>query len=203
MWQKLFRAAMACLILVGCIAATPAARAEGDPSAFIQDLGDKAIGIIKDPQNNQTQRKAKFSVLFTEGFDVPQIGRFVLGRHWRTATPEQQQEYLRLYGLYVVAVYSERFSNYSGEQFTVTNARPEENGGGTVISEIRKPGDGPAIKIEWKVAKLPDGKFKITDVIVENLSMALTQKQEFSAVIERGGGNIDALIQQLKMKVNG
>jgi len=194
MWKKLIAALFLCLTV-----ALPA-RAQDSPTAFIQGLGDQAIQILR-TQHDQSQRKAAFSTLFTQGFDVPAIGKFVLGHYWREATPEQQQEYLRLFGLYVVAIYADRFSNYQGEEFKVVGSKPEEGGNATVTSQIDRPGGQP-IHIDWRVAKEGTG-YKIIDVKAENLSMSVTQREEFASIISQNGGQIQGLLTVLKQKTGG
>jgi len=195
MWNKLIGAAAFCLAI-----SSSAAMAQGDPAGFITHLGDQAIKIIRNPES-QPQRKAEFSKLFTEDFDVPAIGKFVLGHYWREATPEQQQEYIKLFGQYVVAIYAERFSNYQGEEFKVTGSHPEDGGTATVSSEIDRPSGGPPIHIDWRVAN-ESGSYKIIDVKAENLSMSVTQREEFASVISQHGGNVQGLIDVLKQKVS-
>jgi phospholipid transport system substrate-binding protein len=194
MWKKLIAALFLCLTV-----ALPA-RAQDSPTAFIQGLGDQAIQILR-TQHDQSQRKAAFSTLFTQGFDVPAIGKFVLGHYWREATPEQQQEYLRLFGLYVVAIYADRFSNYQGEEFKVSGGKPEDGGNATVTSQIVRPGGQP-IHIDWRVAKEGTG-YKIIDVKAENLSMSVTQREEFASIISQNGGQIQGLLTMLKQKTGG
>jgi phospholipid transport system substrate-binding protein len=197
-----FRAVLAAGVMLAASAiAIPEGQAATDPAGFIQELGDQAIKIIADKSLNQGTRREQFGKLFTASFDVPAIGRFVLGRYWRTATPQQQTDYLKLFGAYVVSVYSERFANYSGEKFKVLGSRKEDDSASTVSSEIERPNGGPPIHIDWRVVKGAEG-FKITDVIVENLSMAVTQRSEFASIIDRGGGNIDGLLDLLRKKVS-
>jgi phospholipid transport system substrate-binding protein len=178
-----------------------AALAQGDPAGFISGLGDQAIKIIRSSEA-QPQRKADFSKLFTEDFDVPAIGKFVLGHYWREATPEQQQEYLRVFGQYVVAIYADRFSNYQGEEFKVLGSKSEDGGTATVTSQIVRPSGGQPIHIDWRVA-LEGGGYKIIDVKADNLSMSVTQREEFASVISQHGGNVQGLIDELKKKVSG
>jgi phospholipid transport system substrate-binding protein len=199
MWNKLIGALALCLAMSPF--AAPALAAPADPGVFIQDLGAQAIKILR-TTDSQPQRKAAFNTLFTQDFDVPAIGKFVLGHYWREATPEQQQEYLRLFGQYVVAIYAERFSNYQGEDFKVLNSKPEDGGTATVSSQIVRPNGGPPIHIDWRVA-LEGDSYKIIDVKAENLSMSVTQREEFASVISQHGGNIQGLIDVLKQKVGG
>jgi len=202
MWKLITRYLALGAALLIAFSAAPA-RAADEPAAFIQTLGDQAIQILQNKDMGRKEREAAFTKLFTQGFDVEQIGRFVIGpRYWGVATPQQQQDYLKLFATYVVAVYANRFSQYSGEKFTVGASRPDPEGA-TVTSQIIRPNGGPPINIAWKIAKV-GSVYKIRDVIAENLSMAVTQRAEFSSVIERnGGGNagIDALNNTLKQKI--
>lgn len=201
MWKFLSRSLAIGMVMLAALAAAPA-RAADEPAAFIQNLGDRAIQILQNKQLGQKDREAQFSKLFTEGFDVAEIGKFVLGRYWNVATPDQQQQYIKLFGTYVVAVYANRFSQYSGEKFTVAASQPTPDGA-SVPSQILRPNGGPPINIVWKIAK-ENGGYKIRDVVAENLSMAVTQRAEFSSVVERGGGGaagVDALNNTLKQKI--
>jgi phospholipid transport system substrate-binding protein len=199
MWNKLIGALAICLAMSPF--ATPAQAAPAEPSAFIQDLGQQAIQILRST-NTQPQRQAAFNTLFTADFDVPAIGKFVLGHYWREATPEQQQEYLKVFGQYVVAIYAERFSNYQGEEFKVLGSKPEDGGSATVSSQIVRPSGGAPIHIDWRVAQ-EGGGYKIIDVKAENLSMSVTQREEFASVISQHGGSVQGLIDVLKQKVGG
>ena len=196
MWQRAVRGVTILLLLC---TALPATAATDNPSAFIADLGRQAIEILQ-TQEELPARKTAFSKLFTEDFDVPAIGKFVLGRYCKTATPEQQSQYLKAFGQYIVGIYATRFSNYSGEQFKVLGTKSEDAMTATVSSQILRPNGGPPYAIDWQVAKEGD-RFKITNVMVENVSMALTQRQEFASVIEQNGGSVAALIAMLQQKV--
>ena len=196
MWHRLFLGLGLALETVSW--AVPAKAAPSDPAAFVQNLGDQSIKILQS-STDLTARKAGFSKLFTEGFDVPKIGRFVLGRYWNQATPEQQKDYIAVFGQYVVALYAGQFSGYSGEKFKVTGSRPLDGGRATVSSQIIRPNGGPPIGIDWTLEQ-EEGGYKIIDVSAENISLTLTKRQEFASVIEQGGG-VPALINLLKQKV--
>ncbi|MDD5586852.1 MAG: ABC transporter substrate-binding protein, partial [Alphaproteobacteria bacterium] len=87
--------------------ATEAAAAATPQGKFIQDLGDKALSILADKNNAADQRNAKFRQMMRDSFDLTTIGRFVLGRNWLAATPEQQKEYMHLFEELVVKTYSD------------------------------------------------------------------------------------------------
>jgi len=184
------------LLLIAVIAAPlPARAAATDPSGFISDLGERAINVLTSTQS-QAERESQFTKLFDEGFDVPGIARFVLGPYWRTATDAQRDEFTKLFEAYIIHAYVVRFSAYSGQQLKVTGSRPEGDGA-LVTSQITGVNNSPPVKVDWRVAKA-DAGFKITDVIVEGVSMAITERQEFASVIQRGGGQLEALLKALR-----
>jgi phospholipid transport system substrate-binding protein len=196
-----FRFASRIVVIVLALAVgmpTPS-RAASDPAAFVADLGTKAINVLTSTAS-EPERERQFRVLFEQAFDLPAIARFVLGPYWRTASEEQRQEFIKLFENYVIHAYTVRFNAYAGQQLKVVGARPEGDNGALVQSEIALPNSNqPPVKVDWRVSKAGDG-YKITDVTVEGVSMALTERQEFASVIQRGGGQVDALLKLLREK---
>jgi phospholipid transport system substrate-binding protein len=189
------------LLLCGVLAAPlPSHAAPADPAAFVSDLGKRAINALTSSQAEADREKA-FRTLFDEGFDLQAIGRFVLGPYWRTATEEQRTEFLTLFETYVVHSYGVRFGEYSGQQLTVQGSRPQGDDAAVVSSQIVQPQGAPPIKVGWQLSKGPQG-YKITDVNVEGVSMAVTPRQEFASIIQRNGGQLDALIKLLHDKTS-
>jgi phospholipid transport system substrate-binding protein len=188
------------LLFCGVLAAPFAGRAApaNDPAAFVADLGKRAIDVLTSKQS-EAAREKEFRKLFDEGFDLQAIGRFVLGPDWRTATEQQRQEFLKLFETYVVHSYAVRFSEYSGQQLKVLGSRPQGDDAAVVQSQIIQPEGQPPIKVDWQLNKTPQG-YKITDVNVEGVSMAITQRQEFASIIQRNGGQLDALLKLLREK---
>jgi phospholipid transport system substrate-binding protein len=192
------RALARSLIVILAVAGTPA-RATDDPAGFIADLGKRAIDVLTS-QRSEAERERAFRDLFDEGFDLPAISRFVLGPYWRTTNDEQRQEFTRLFETYVVHAYTVRFNEYSDQKFQVQGSRAEGEASALVTSQILRAGGAPPLKIDWRVAKTDDG-YKIADVIVEGVSMAVTERQEFASVIQRGGGQVNALLKLLREKI--
>ena len=188
----------ATFLLLTILAAAPRAGAAEDPRVFVNTLGTRAIEVLG-PGVSATQRLARFRELFHNDFDIPGIGQFVLGRYWRTASPQEQQEFLGLFQEYIVQAYSARLGQYSGAPFRVTGSR--ESGGETVVtSEIERPGGGAPVQVDWFLIN-PGGAYKITDVYVGGVSMKVTQRDEFASVIQRNGGQVGPLLAQLRQKV--
>jgi phospholipid transport system substrate-binding protein len=122
----------------------------------------------------------------------------VLGRFWRQATDQQKAEFRKLFEDYVVKSYANRLSQYSGETLSIKETRPSEEGEVLVTSQIDRP-NGPPVRIDWR-CRAEGENYKIIDVVVEGISMAITQRQEFASVIQNSGGNVQALIDQLRAK---
>jgi phospholipid transport system substrate-binding protein len=186
----------AALILIGG-ALAPAVLGAPDPAAVINNLGNRALEVLG-KSATPAQRVARFHELFREDFDVPGIARFVLGRYWKTATPEQQEEFVKLFEDYIALVYSSQLAAYSGETLKVTGSRPEPEGA-VVASVIIRPTGTPPVRVEWHLTDR-NGTYKINDVAVDGISMAVTQRSEFAAVIQRNGGQVQGLIIQLREK---
>jgi phospholipid transport system substrate-binding protein len=177
-------------------------RAEGgDAGTFIEKLADTAIATVADKQLAENDRDARFRQLFVSNFDLPTIGKFVLARYWKAATPEQQQEFLKLFEDQVVLTWAKRFKDYSGEKLHVVASNKEDDHTWLVESQILRD-KGPPVAVQWRLHDTPDGAFRITDIIVEGVSMAITQRQDFSATLQGTGGKIDALLSSMRTKVD-
>jgi phospholipid transport system substrate-binding protein len=131
---------------------------------------------------------------------VPAIARFVLGAYWRTASEEQRQEFTKLFDTYIVRVYLVRFGEYTGERLKIMETRTLGENSSLVLTQIFRPGAAPPIHVDWRVDRTGTG-LKITDVIVEGISMAIVERQEFASVIQRGGRQIEALFKLLRERI--
>ncbi len=165
---------------------------------FISHLATDAIAGMSDRTMSLEERTRRFRTLLTADFDVPEIARFVLGRYWRVATPEERNEYTKLFEDYIVSIYAARFQEYNGEQLKV-NAAVKDDDGAIVSSSIERQ-SGPPVKVDWKL-KSEAPSFKIVDVMVEGVSMSVTQRDDFAAAIQAHGGKVAGLIDMLRQKV--
>ncbi len=191
---------LGCLALVGALAWRRVALAATSPEGaaqFVQWLAGQAIAMLRAPGGSLEKREAAFRNLLRQGFDLGLIGRFALGRHWRTATPEQRNDFQGLFEEYILKIYSRRLGGYAGETFKVITARPAGSKDAMVRTLIARP-SGPPIKADWRVRASGD-QYKIIDVMVEGVSMAVTQRSEFGAVIKNGG--FEGLLAALRARV--
>mgnify|MGYP001337989382 CR=1 FL=1 len=185
------------VIVAALLGVTGSARATvNDAALFINQLGNQAITALRATDLTLSQREAKFRSLLSQGFDLRFIGRFVLGRDWRRATPEQQNDYIALYGEFLLQTYASRLGGYSGETMTVTGARQASEKDIVVSTTLDRPG-GLDINADWRV-RVIEGRYRIIDVAVEGISMAFTQRSDFAAVIKRDG--IEGLLTILRAR---
>jgi len=194
----------AAALVFGLLAPPADAMQAADPAALINQLVTQAIGVITDKQETAQDREAKFRNLLQAGFDIPRISRFVLGRYWNAANDQQRLQFSQLFEDWVVGTYSARFNDYSGETIKVTGAQAESNPAFTdVASQFVSPNGGPPAKVTWVVHKNGDNDYRVVDVSVEGVSMALTQRDEIAAVADRSGGTVEGLNQALQQKIAG
>lgn len=163
----------------------------------VQTLGDRAIAVISNKDLSVKGREAEFNSLLNQYFDIKSIGRFVLGRYWNQATEAQQKEYMKLFQKMIASMYAEKFSTYTNEKFVVVNAVARDERDAIVSSRIEFDGSRPPIMLEWRVRKRDEG-LKIVDLSVEGISMSVTQRSDYSSVIEKNGGDVEALLASLR-----
>ncbi len=175
--------------------------AASENAAVVTDFGDHMLQMLNDSQLSPSERQKRFGALLDKDFDFAKIGRFVLGRYWATATDQQKQEFAPVFRDYVVQSYSVRFGEFTGASFKVTGERAESPTSTIVGTSVMQKGNPTPAKVDWRVST-DTGSPKITEVIVDGISMSLTHRQEFASLIERSGGGVGALIDQLKAKIN-
>lgn len=192
--------AFALIIVTTIVLAAPAHAADKGKRAegFISTLSTKAIALVSNKEMDVDSKREGFATLLNDGFDMRWIGQFVLGRNWNLATPEQRTEYLDLFEKIIVYTYSKRFNDYSGQQVAVTGHQLGKRKYVFVRSRIFNPERaGSSINVTWRL--LPrDETFKIVDVVIEGVSMGVSQRNEYNSVIQRNGGKIAALITAMR-----
>ncbi len=191
-------AAFVAFASVAAIGGPARADTAADARAFIQKLADNAMNTVAVKGLNDEERAKRFRTLFVDTFDLPEIGKLVLARHWKTATPEQQQEFLALFEDVQVYTWTRRFKDYSGETLEILGVQAEGEADILVDSRMLREKLEP-IAVGWRVRKSGD-TFKVLDIKVEGASMALTHRSEYSSVIQ-GNGGVAGLIAALRKKV--
>ena len=174
--------------------------AQDDPEGaliFVEKLSNEAIQVLDDITITQFERDNAFKELLREGFDLEYIGKLTLGRHWRSANAEQKQEFQLIFPEYVLSIYYNRLSERGDETFEVINTVPAGKKDIYVRSEIIRT-DGPPLAADWRV-RYKNGAFKIVDLKIEGISMVLTQRDEFSSIINQH--EFDGLLAEINDKI--
>lgn len=164
---------------------------------FIDVMGKKAISFLSDASLSQDQKRSKFKVLLKKNYDMKTIGRFALGRNWSLANNSQKDEYLKLFEKMIIDIYAQRFDDYKGQRFEVRSSR-DIGKSDKLVNTVILPSSGPEVDVDWRVRD-KNGKQQIVDVVIEGVSMSLTQRSDFSSVIQRGGGgSVEPLLDHLR-----
>ena len=183
------------LTLLRAAGAAPAT----DPAEFVRDFGNRVIAAAADNSLSPDQRQAALERLLSAGVDARRIGRFVLGKYGRRASESERAEFDRLFAASIVAAYSRNLGSYAGETLQVRGAKLRGEQGALVSSQVIRP-KGPAVAVDWRLRD-DAGTWRIVDVVIEGLSMALTQRAEYAAVIRAGNGRLESLLARLREQV--
>ncbi|RCK19454.1 MlaC/ttg2D family ABC transporter substrate-binding protein [Thalassospira lucentensis] len=171
--------------------------AEQSASEVIQALADQALADLTDQTLPDDVRRKKFVALMDRYFEMDVVSRFVLGRYWRSISQEEISNFATLLQNYLALNYANQFKELNGEQFVVGN-ETQNNKDTFVNSQFVRP-DGPPVSIVWRMREF-ENEFKIIDVSIEGLSMGITQRDEFTSVIQQNGDDVSALTKALKAK---
>lgn len=180
-------------------AAFAAETAEQKAEKFISEMANDGLSFLGNPNLTMAQKKARFQKLLDKSFDIKTIGRFALGIHWKNASDAEKKEYMDLFEKMVVDVYAHRFSEYNGQKFQIDNAKASGKKDFLVTSRILPPEgqNGVDVRVDWRV-RVKDGNMRVIDIIVEGISMSMTQRSDFAAVIQKGQGEVEYLLAELR-----
>jgi phospholipid transport system substrate-binding protein len=179
--------------------ARPADAAEPDGAEarrVVQAVADRALALLRRP--DKTGREAAFLQMFRDDFATAAIGRFVLGTYRASATPEQFTRYMSVFETLVSKTTAARLRDYAGETLEISTVRAE--GERWVVTSRVTPKAREPVRIDWVVAPSKAG-LKVVDLRVENLSLAITERDEFAAILQQNNGDIDKLITFMQDKI--
>ena len=172
----------------------PAVATPDGASAFVKNLVDAAILVLKIPVEEQARRERGLRDLLIENFDLPLITRLVVGRYWRKANAAQKEAFMMVFEQHIVQVYTSQFGVYSDQRVEMRTVAARTDKDTIVGTEIMRQSD-PPLRLDWLVRET-NGSYKIIDLAAEGVSMMTTKRSEFSSVIAREG--IDGLINRLE-----
>jgi phospholipid transport system substrate-binding protein len=186
--------ALTLAVLAGLSAAPAPAMAEAAPTAFIRALGDQAVSVIRSAMP-LTSKAAYFDQMVRQDFDLNGICRFVLGPYWRVASAAERQQFADGFVDRLVRFYGRQLAQSGDGDFVVTGSRTEPDGA-VVTSRIIRP-QGAPIAVDWRLG-VSDGLYKIEDVAIDGISMALTQRFQISQLMARDGGQLGTLLVSMR-----
>ena len=197
------KALLASLMLIGAISLQPVAAAVDAKQAatFLADLQERAASRLGDASTSAEEKEQHFRQLFNENFDVPAIGRFVIGRYWRSASEADQEAFLKVFEDAMVQRFLPLLAENSSERFQIGSVTPDAANEDMVLidSRINRNGAEP-YRVAWRVRET-DGSFKILDIVAEGVSMAITLRSEYGSVLKSNGGQLPPLTEALREKV--
>ena len=170
----------------------------GSAEEFVRDAGHRAFTSLAADMSGD-QRDRRFRKILKDSFDITTIARFTLGRYWRLASQDQRHAFRRLFEAFLVQAYVNRFSNLSGMRFRVAKSRPITAHDALVHSEVLLERGRAPVRVGWRVRN-SDDNLRIVDVMVDGISMSVTYRDEFAAVIRSNGGKVEGLLTALRKK---
>ena len=172
-----------------------------EPSQFIQSIVDEASQVLV-TNITKEEKIDKLKSIAIKSVDIKGIGLYSLGSHRKNLSDGQKEEYNDLFRKYFLKSFASRLSDYTDPKINVLSQKKLNEKYTMVSSLLVATGKTPEVKIDWRVyTKNPDQPL-IRDLIIEGLSLAKTQKEEFNSVIQSNGGDINALFLNLKNFVN-
>lgn len=199
--RRFLTLALALLLALPVLVHGPVRASAEEADQFIRVVGGETLQALGDRSLTAEKREALVRALLNDHLDLEAVGRFALGRYSRSLDDRQKAEFGRLFEDYLVKVYAQLLSQYNGETLEVRGGT-RSSGSETVVDSVINRPSGPPIRVEWKMHDKA-GKPKVTDVIVEGVSMAFTQRQQFESVIQNNGGKVDALFAAMKKQIAG
>ena len=171
-----------------------------DPYSFVQETTDRASEAL----NKRQSKKEKMEILKTiakETVDMRGIGFYSLGKHRKNMSDQKKEEYLEIFNKYFLKTFSSRLAEYTDPRIRVDSQKKLSDKYTMVSSTLLATEDKSEVKIDWRVVtKDPDNPL-IIDVIIEGVSLAKVQKEEFNSIIQSNDGDINALLKNLKIFV--
>ncbi|MCA3387316.1 MAG: ABC transporter substrate-binding protein [Roseomonas sp.] len=168
-------------------------------TAFVDRAGQDLVNAINDPRLNQTQRRDRVASILRNAIDIEGTGRFILGRYVRQASPAELQDYLKLFDEIIIRNLSARFGEYRGVKFSLGRSQQRTEEDALVSTLVERPNTAP-FTLDWRVAEI-NGQPRVVDVIAEGTSLRLTTRSEYSAVIQRNGGRVAALLDAMRGQI--
>jgi len=172
-----------------------------EPKDFVQSVVDEASSVLS-KNFTKEQKIEKLKSLAKTTVDIKGIGYYSLGSHRKGLSDDKKKEYLDIFEKYFLKSFSSRLAEYTDPKISV-NSQKKINEKYTMVSSVLlATKDKPEVKIDWRIVTKNPAKPLIIDVVIEGVSLAKVQKEEFNSIIQSNDGDINALITSLKEFIN-
>jgi len=169
-----------------------------DPQMFVEELVNDAINKLSDKNLNEEEKKKFIENIAIENVDIEALGLYTLGELRKSADKDDINRYQQIFEKYFLKSLTSRLTDYSSNKFEVMSAEKKSSNYTIIKSKIAKSENQPEIKIDWRIYTKNPEKPLIRDLIVEGLSLARTQKEEFSSILNSNNNDINILISKLE-----
>jgi phospholipid transport system substrate-binding protein len=183
---------------VGLTIRAHAASAAVAAGSFVKTTGDRLVAIVNGAGSLDERRK-ELTPVIDGAVDVQGVARFCLGRFWRAATPEQQQQYTQLFHGVLVGNIAVKLGDYRGVKFTL--GRTQNRDDGEMVSTVIERPNNPPTTVQWLIANAASDP-KIIDVIAEGTSLRVTQREDYASFLTHNNNSIAALIDAMRKQVS-
>ena len=168
-----------------------------DPKQFISEIVEEAKSVLAESNTKEFKTK-KLSEMALKTVDIKGVAFYSLGKYRKNLNEEQMKEYLALFEKYFIKSFTSRLADYSDPKIDVISVEVLNPKYTIVRSLLLATDKKPEVKIDWRVYTKDPNKPLIRDLIIEGLSLARTQKEEFSSVIESNDGDVSKLFDTLR-----
>ena len=189
-------------LILGTLVLSPYGQAASEgssPKDLILTIKERVVKVLLNRAVPLPQRQEEFRDILQGYFDMPAIGKFVLGRYWRQASEDQRQEYLTLFENAVVDSYLQQFENYQNEELEIGEQRPSHGKGVIVTSKVLRDAGAPPLQVDWKIFPTKKG-LRILDVVINGVSMSITYRTEYANAYTANGGTMEGLLTAMRSK---
>ena len=172
-----------------------------DPYSFVQETADRASEALNKRQSKEEKMEI-LKIIAKETVDIKGIGYYSLGSFRKTISDQKKNEYFEIFEKYFLKSFSSRLAEYTDPRIRVDSQKKLNEKYTMVSSTLLATDKKPEIKIDWRVVTKNPDKPLIIDVVIEGVSLAKVQKEEFNSIIQNNDGDINALFNNLKEFVN-
>ena len=173
-----------------------------DPKLFVEELVDDAIKTLSNKSISKADKNKKIEEIALTNVDIDALGMYTLGDVRKTLDENNLKKYKTLFEKYFLKSLTSRLTDYSSQKFEVLSADQKSDNYNIVSSRIVESASQPEIKIDWRIYTKDPSKPLIRDLIVEGLSLAKTQKEEFASILNSNNNDINILFSKLEEFIN-